>query len=132
MKFIDSLDRQPRQNMSRARKKVVLCPFPDGCYPVSYYIGTNGAGHCCGMMTKATNLDCVRMCVFSEKLDGEVAVKGKMEYTERFMTPTEAMSLARALVSAAENAIEFNSEYRRHFEHLCDVRKDGKGNENKI
>lgn len=116
MKFIDLFKGKERRGPRAARKQIAgQCPYPKRCYPMKYSIGKNSAGACAGLISDADDLDCIRLCIFYKN-------ESELELIEHFMTPTEATSVASVLITAAENAMEFNSGYKEHYEYLCDVR----------
>jgi hypothetical protein len=116
-KFIDSIDKAEKRAMQRHRYP--RCPYPKSCLPVSYHIGSNGAGNCAGILYKSNNLDCIRQCIFFE------TKRHKVKILEHFMTPTEALDQAHSLTLVTRYALDANSNFKTHYENLCNIRIKG-------
>jgi hypothetical protein len=114
--FLDKVNKCDIKAGDKARLKE--CPYPDGCMPVDMKMGNNSQGYCCGLIYKSDNLDCIRFCEW-------YIVDNEQELLERFMTPNEAISQAKALLTAVSTSLWSNSEYRHHWDLLCRRRNRG-------
>lgn len=117
-RFLDQLTKKDVREANKNRIKD--CPYPKSCMPNSYTIGKNKAGVCVGIIHNVNHLDCIRICNFFEDLEAN-----KLAWHENFMTPDEAIAQARALLMAAENALNSSSSYNNHYKHLHKLRKQG-------
>lgn len=105
MRFLDRINKSLFKNADKIRLE--YCPYPKSCLPTSYDVGHNKAGVCCGIIHNSPNLDCVRICQFIHK-------KGKLLVDEHFLTPLEALNVARCLMTAIETSFDCNTAYEKH------------------
>ena len=117
MKFIDKFTEKKYQKASKHR--IANCPYPDDCCPMSYSISkTNQGGACAGLIPSVDHLDCIRLCIFYTDLEDN-----KVKVLEHFMTPDEAILTAKILLATVGYALDFSSEYQKHYRYLCKIRK---------
>lgn len=128
MKFINLLTEKKIQRAEKHR--LAACPYPESCYPSSYNVDRKFAGACVGLIHTADNLDCVRLCIFYREVmnsrDNTQVEVGDLKVIEHFMTPSEAVTTAKVLLSAVEDALDFSGDYQKHYKHLDKIRKEQK------
>jgi len=119
-KFLDVPDSRMKRSGAALRKGFPIACF-SGCYPVAcgFNDGTRG-GWCTGLIWNANDLDCIRLCV------NTAGTKGREDVTvDLHMTPTEAIEIGSFLLTAAQAALQHNSEYKAHHDHMVRMRENG-------
>jgi hypothetical protein len=124
MRFIDQFNKKEQRKQSKHRLK--NCPYPKDCSPCSWAIGKNRAGVCAGLIHTMDNLDCIYLCIFyREAMDSKtkkVRVFDRVKVTSHFMTPDEAIEHSRVLLDATKTALDFSSDYQKHYKYLNKIR----------
>jgi len=116
MKWLDRIEQN--DILEGDEHRVSFCPN-DYCLPVYYNLGTNGAGICCGVDSSADDLDIIRICEFLGR--EECFAKdpdSDPKILSRVMTPSEACSMASALMNAVASSLTFNSVYCTHHQSM--------------
>lgn len=116
MKFIDKLKDKDIEKAQKHRPK--NCPYPS-CMTISYSLSKkNQAGACSGLIPNVDDLDCIRLCIFYRTIR-----EGELKVLEHFMTPDEAIIASKVLLSAVEDALDYSSDYQKHYKYLVKKRK---------
>mgnify|MGYP001565502863 CR=1 FL=1 len=105
-RLIDQPTKAWLKRHSPQRLPQLACPNPLECSVVSYTLGENGGGVCCGLLTQKDDLDIIRLCILSQHLDG------KLEAQWANCTPNEVASIIRSLSVAIDETLWLVKEYR--------------------